>query len=420
MTTPDARAGYEGGGTHTATAGAGTDARIDHGGGDAQRRGVDAGLPGGHVGTVTQLLRAAGDLSTSSSHDGNGHHASAAAAGSTPGGPPTPPEPANDLPPPRVNAPVLADPLLALAADVLDDLERVRIANENRLRQLTRVGLDADGLQRGFGLSTDHPDVARLSALVGALVRAEHDAELNLKRMVRAHRLGPWIQGTVGVGEKQGARLLAAIGDPYWNDLHGRPRTVSELWAYCGYHVLKVPAGHTTHDTHLCIAGGDSVSARQPGTAAPTTRAGGSNATTSHGGFDTQQVRAGGGQGGSDPGYTPGVTHAAAAGVAATRTRGSRVNWSPTAKKRAYLVAESCIKQRTSPYRAVYEDGRAKYADALHNTPCPRCGPSGHPAPPGSALSDGHRHARARRLVAKAVLRDLWREARRLHEQIDQ
>src|SRR6201999_3446865 len=96
--------------------------------------------------------------------------------------------------------PVLADPLLALAADVLDDLERVRIANENRLRQLTRSETDKDGGERGFGLTVDHPDVARLAALVEALARAEHDATLNLQRMVRRHPLGPWIKSTVGVG----------------------------------------------------------------------------------------------------------------------------------------------------------------------------------------------------------------------------
>ena len=54
----------------------------------------------------------------------------------------------------------LADPSLMLAADVVDDLERVRIANENRLRQLTRAEVDSDGEERGFGLSADHPDVA--------------------------------------------------------------------------------------------------------------------------------------------------------------------------------------------------------------------------------------------------------------------
>lgn len=43
-------------------------------------------------------------------------------------------------------------------------------------------------------------------------------------------------------------------------------------------------------------------------------------------------------------------------------------------------------------------------------------GPAGKPAPTGSPLSTGHQHARALRLVAKTVLRDLWREARRIHE----
>ena len=79
---------------------------------------------------------------------------------------------------------------------------------------------------------------------------------------------------------------------------------------------------------------------------------------------------------------------------------------------RAYLAAESCMKQRESPYRAVYDATRVKYADAVHSAECARCGPSGHPAMPGSALSDGHKHARGLRAVAKEILRDLWREAR--------
>lgn len=122
----------------------------------------------------------------------------------------------------------LADPTLALAADVLDDLERTRIANENRLRQLTRSEED------GFGLTEDHPDVARLVRIVDGLSGLEHEATLNLQRAMRKHPLGPWVKAQKGVGEKQAARLLAAIGDPYWNYLHDRPRTVSELWAYCG------------------------------------------------------------------------------------------------------------------------------------------------------------------------------------------
>ncbi len=254
---------------------------------------------------------------------------------------------------------LLADPLLALAADVLDDLEKVRVANENRLRQLTRSVADSDGQERGFGLDESHPDVARLAALVDMLAAAEHQAELNLARLLRAHPLGPWVAAQKGIGAKQGARLLAAIGDPYWNDLHGRPRTVSELWAFCGYHVIRTPA-----------------SGQMP-----------------HGTGDTQST---------------------SAGVAPRRQRGQQSNWSETARKRAWLVAVSCMKA-TGPYRAVYDATRARYAEAIHAGPCIRCGPAGKPAPAGSALSDGHKHARALRAVAKEVLRDLWRESRALH-----
>jgi hypothetical protein len=282
--------------------------------------------------------------------------------------------PAIANPPPSNRAPDLADPLLALAADVLDDLERVRIANENRLRQLTRDDTDADGAERGFGLPLQHPDVARLAALVDALGKAEHDAELNLKRQLRKHPLGPWVKQARGVGEKQAARLLAAIGDPYWNDLHQRPRTVSELWAYCGYHVL--PAGQSYRDTQNRFASGDPA--------------------------------------GGDPDQSATGDQTVRVGVAATPRRGHRANWSSTAKMRAHLVAVSIVKAG-GPYREVYDRGRAKYADALHATECKRCGPSGKPAQPGTPLSDGHSHARALRLVAKEVLKDLWREAKRLH-----
>lgn len=269
----------------------------------------------------------------------------------------------------------LADPFLALAADVLDDLEKVRIANENRLRQLTRDETDADGEERGFGLTEDHPDVARLAALVDALAKAEHSATLNLQRVMRKHPLGPWVKATAGVGEKQAARLLASIGDPYWNTLHDRPRTVSELWAYCGYHVL--PARHDPTESHPSGAGGSN---------------------TGH------------------PDQVHDALQGMVVGVAPKRQRGARANWSAAAKMRAYLIAESCIKQRSSPFRPVYDAARTKYADAIHDAPCARCGPKGKPAPVGSPLSDGHKHARAMRAVSKELLKSLWREARHIHE----
>jgi hypothetical protein len=242
--------------------------------------------------------------------------------------------------------PILADPLLALSADVLDDLERVRCANENRLRALTTPfdREDADGECRGHGLSTANPDVLRLSKLVDALKDAEHQSILNLSRVMRQHPLGSWVKGQTGVGEKQAARLLATLRDPYWNDLHDRPRTLRELWSYCGF--------------------GDAEKQR--------------------------------------------------------RRRGEKANWNDDARKRTWLIAASCIKQADSPYRKVYDDTRTKYAEAVHQDPCPRCGPKGKPAQPGSPLSLGHQHARGMRAMCKEILRDLWEESRRIHESVSE
>ncbi|MGH3965742.1 MAG: hypothetical protein ACRDRY_21235 [Pseudonocardiaceae bacterium] len=261
---------------------------------------------------------------------------------------------------------MLADPLLALAAEVLDDLERVRVANENRLRQLTRTDEDSDGEERGFGLPMGHPDVARLAALVKGLADAEHQAELNLNRQMRQHPLWPWVRSVRGVGQKQAARLLAAIGDPYWNDLYGRPRMVSELMSYCGY--------------------GDP---------------------------ERQVLR-----------------------------RGQKVNWSPAAKMRTHLIAKSIVKQLVkpchsikgegglvaytvhvegecscSPYRPLYDQEKARYAGSTHPVECHRCTPkNAPPAPVGSPRKGAHIEAIALRAVSKAILKDLWREAKRHHE----
>ena len=237
----------------------------------------------------------------------------------------------------------LRDPVLGILADVLDDLEKVRIANENRVRQLTRTEADSDGEERGFGLTLDNPMVKKLVTSVEALAQAEKDATANLQKAMKAHPLGPWVKSQAGVGEKQAARLLATIGDPFWNDLHDRPRTVSELWAFCGYAV---------HDGH-----------------------------------------------------------------AQARRRGERSNWSADAKMRTYLISVSCVKQSAekSKYRRVYDEGRAKYADAVHPHDCKRCGPAGKPALAGSPLSAGHQHNRAIRLISKELLKDLWIASRDLY-----
>ena len=271
----------------------------------------------------------------------------------------------------------LLDPTLALAADILDDLERTKLANENRLRQLTRSETDADGEERGFGLDESHPDVARLSALVQMLADAEHQATLNLQRSMRKHPLGPWVKAQKGIGDKQAARLLAKIGDPAVNATTGQFRTVSALWAYCGLHVIS-PTGHGSGDAQQSPAGGGSSSA----------------------GGDPSQVRDG--------------TQSGPAGVAARRQKGVKSNWSQDAKMRAWLIVASCIKQLDpqckregtaehtdgcgcSPYRIVVDERRQHTAIT-------------HPEwTPGHSLNDGMR------IASKRLLRDLWREARRIH-----
>lgn len=224
------------------------------------------------------------------------------------------PEPARATTNPISKSPARADYFILLAADSLDDLEKARMAMTSRIFFLTRSAEEG-----GKGVPADSPEVAQLQAIADELAKQEHQATLYLQRVVRKHPLHPWIKATKGVGEKQAARLLASIGDPYLRD-DGTPRTVSQLWSYCGY--------------------GDAAKQK--------------------------------------------------------RRKGQKSNWSPDAKMRGYLVACSCIKQRESPYRAVYDAAREAWADR--------------------ETTDLHKHNHALRMVTKAVLRDLWIEAKRLHE----
>lgn len=228
--------------------------------------------------------------------------------------------------------------LLALQGEFLNDLEKLRIANSNRLQ----------AMQTDLGI-VDGPEIATAEKMTEIFTAAEKLVTKDLREALRQTPLAEWVKGTVGVGEKQGARLLAVIGNPcrrYDNEAdEWHPRTIAQLWAYCGYHVVS--------------------------------------------------------------------------GAAPSRRRGEQGNWNTQARTRAYLIAESCVKKANSPYRPVYDEGRAKYADAVHHAPCKRCGPSGKPAQPGSPLSKGHQHARAMRLVAKAILKDLWLAARSAEKDFD-
>lgn len=277
--------------------------------------------------------------------------------------------------------PLLYDPNLYLLAAQLDAVEDLRKATENRFRQATRSTADKDGETRGLGLPENDPAVKYTATMLDDLAALEHRTILELQRAVRRHPLGGWQKRQVGVGEKQLARLLASIGDPYWHVLHNRPRTVSELWAYCGLHTLPVPNQGTS---------------------------------------DTQVLRDRDG-GGADraPDHDPGDTQERSVRGAARRRKGERANWSTDAKTRAYLIAESCSKQRSSPYREVYDKRRAATAEKVHDRPCPQCNGAGKTGLITSPWRPGHQHADALRLASKAILRDLWvasREWYRDHE----
>jgi hypothetical protein len=281
----------------------------------------------------------------------------------------------------------LLDPALALAADVLDDIERVRTANENRLRQMTRSVEDSDGELRGFGYDETHPDVARLAAIVEMLRKVEHDATLQLQRQLRRHPLGAWVKATKGVGEKQGARLLAAIGDPYINSAKGTPRTVSALWAYCGLHVVPAFDPGRTDTQGRNVEGRDS----------------------------------------SGPGHhQDDVAQLVLAGAAPKRRKGERANWSTRAKTKAYLIAEACMKQLSSHCRTgqLTLDGQVVLAGpAVRHTDDCACSPyrvvydqrRAHTATSRPDWTDGHSHNDALRVVSKEILKDLWRAARDWH-----
>jgi hypothetical protein len=243
---------------------------------------------------------------------------------------------------PNGSSPLADDPVFSLTADLLDDLEKARIAAENRYSALTRTEPDKDGYIRGRAIPEGDPAMCRARDLLNALAAAEHQGALSLQYQMRHHPLGPWLAAQRGIGEKQGARLLATIGDPYMRPQitredgtvePPRPRLVSELWSYCGLgdagkqvrrKYVKANWSSKAKSRAYLIAESCMKTLRKP-----CTRADG----------DDFAVHAGG-----------------------------------------------C---HCSPYRLLYDAERERLANAVHATECIRCGPAGEPALAGSPLSAG-------------------------------
>jgi hypothetical protein len=233
--------------------------------------------------------------------------------------------------------------MVTFYADLLDDAEAHRLRVTNQMRALVT---DPDG-SNGFGKGISLPPLeeAKLDRLLATVESQERLAVGLLQRALRELPVGEFVTSTVGLGEKTVGRLLGLIGDPAWHSAEGRARSLRELWAYCGLHVVD--------------------------------------------------------------------------GRAPRRRKGQKANWSTKARTRLFVIAEGCVKQKRSPYRAVYDRGREVYADRTHTAVCRNtqrppggngCGTSLHPewGEPGSPWRPGHQHAAAMRLIMKEVLRDLW------------
>lgn len=344
---------------------------------------VGADVPGDQTTTATQAERVAGHSDSSEEGHGSIDNQSTSALlgaeleqGEDAKGGPIPTLPSR---------PPLFDPVLASEAQFLNDLEGLRKANNNRLRIITKPvdEPDEDGKCRGLGYDPMDPGVLRLMGLGEQLDELEHGAILALQWAMRGHPLSAWQKQARGVGEKQLARLLAVIGDPYLRfmpDGSMQPRTVSQLWSYCG--LRTVSSGQRDVDAQRKLAAG----------------------TNSQGGAIEVPVLMG----------EPLLSEY---NVAVRRAKGQKANWSTEAKTRAYLIATSIVKTK-GEYRDVYDARRAHTAERVHMAPCQVCAGAGKKAELviGQPWKDGHKHADALRIVAKRVLRDLWRAARDYHE----
>lgn len=116
---------------------------------------------------------------------------------------------------------------LTIAADQVDDLERVRIATANRLRA---VAQEKQG--------EDSPEAESIRAQLEAIAQAEKTAVGELQRAMKRHPLAPFVSSITGIGEKTVARLLGVIGDPLYrfDPKTGTAvkRTLAQLRSYCG------------------------------------------------------------------------------------------------------------------------------------------------------------------------------------------
>jgi len=261
---------------------------------------------------------------------------------------------------------------------LLDDLERVRIMNGNRI----------GALERSFGESLPH-----LVGIHEPIAQAEHLAELELVRTWRRHPLAPWAKEVRGLGEKSAARLIAEIGDP----------SVGST----GHWETSKNGAMPEADTHSddALPDEDLEAIIDPDTD-------GANASKSRAWIIDDFYNRSVAQlwsycGVGDPARSRIPQGAVQAELLA---RGK-----PRAKKQLYLIATGLLKsgirskEPVTDWGEMYVRMREKYADRIHSAACAPC----H-AKAGDAWKPGHQHMAALRKMEKELLKAMWREARRL------
>lgn len=241
--------------------------------------------------------------------------------------------------------------LLLILSASLDDMEGARIATGNRLFAFEEKGMKGT------------PEAERLRRTVKTLLALEEEATKDLERAMKNHPYAPWVASAKGIGLKQAARLLAALGN-----VAARPN-LGKLRQYAGHGDPK--RSHVRKENvriEMDVEGGEHVYLPFSPTAKMRTRMVAKSCIV-------QRCK-------------PCAARARAEKLRIQSETGKALN---DIKLPWTAPASDCTCAQSHPYRHVYDRERMKWADR--------------------DTSDGHKDNHALRVVGKKILKGLWRWA---------